>query len=153
MKFFLMFLVFIPALMLSGCFEQKPEEIKITDVYAFATAPGAKTGAAFMVIENNLKEDDRLIDAQSDIAEITEIHENYIDPDDGMMMMRKIRGIDIAMGDQAILEPKGLHIMLIKLKQPLTLGEVFDLRLVFEKSGMKTVQVKIVKPGAGVHVH
>lgn len=121
--------------------------IKIQSPYAFATMPGGVTGAAFMTIENTGDLDDTLISVESNIAEFTEIHENFIDPDDGIMMMRKIKNISIPADGQAILNPKGKHVMLIKLDAPLTLDSTFPITLIFEKSGKKEINIKVVQPG------
>lgn len=143
--------LFLSLLVLAACQEEYPKEITIHAPYAFATAPSAVNGAAFMVIENRTGMDDRLIEARSDIAEITDVHQNYIDPDDGMMMMRRVRGIELPIGGRAVLEPTGYHIMLIKLIEPLKIGDVFDLTLVFESAPAQTVQVEVVKPGSTMH--
>ena len=100
-----------------------------------------------MVLKNNSGVADSLIKAESSVAEINEIHENIIDPDDGKMMMRKIKSITVPANGTVALEPKGMHIMLIKLKEPLTLGESFPLTLTFEKAGVQNVDVKIIQPG------
>ena len=63
------------------------------------------------------------------------------------MMMRKIKKIDVMQGQEAILEPKGLHIMFIKLTEPLTLGSQFPLTLVFDQAGEKTINVDIIQAG------
>lgn len=121
--------------------------IMIHEAYAFATMPGGETGAAFMTIMNHGGIDDALIGAKSNLAKHTEIHENLIDPDDGTMMMRKIKKIDIPAKEHAVLEPKGYHIMFMKLKQPFTLDSQFPLTLIFEKSGEKQINVVVIQPG------
>jgi len=100
---FLMLCFTVPAM------AQDKSSIEIIQPYAFATTSAARSAAAFMVIQNNTNADDRLIEAASSISEITEIHQNLIDPDDGTMMMRKIKGLDIPANAAATLEPKGYH--------------------------------------------
>ena len=141
-------LLFTSLLLLGGCFEnhQSPQ-IDIQKPYAFATIAGARTGAAFMQIQNNTDIDHALIDAHSDIAEITEIHQNIIDPDDGMMMMRKIKQINIPAKEQINLEPKGYHIMFIGLNRPLIIGESISVSLTFEHGIKVTIPVHIIAPG------
>jgi len=114
-----------------------------------ATMPGAQTGAAFMVIQNNADsaQADRLIGATSKISEIVEVHQNLIDPDDGKMMMRKIKGIDLPVGQEVALKPDGYHIMFIKMKESLTLNKQFPLTLMFEKAGEVKVDVNVMPPG------
>lgn len=122
--------------------------IEITTAYAFATMPGGVTGAVFMTFKNSNDADDKLIDVKSDIAKFTEIHENFIDPDDGMMMMRKIKNAALPVNQDVKFHPKGKHVMLIKLKEPLTLDSTFPITLVFEHAEEKTIHVKVVQPGS-----
>ena len=128
--------------------EQTINPITIIDAYAFATPTGSKTGAAFMIIHNASTEEDYLVDVNSDVARINEIHENILDPDDGTMMMRKIKSITVPANGNAILEPPGKHIMLIKLPEPLTMDSQFPLTLVFEKSGEQKIMVDVIAPGS-----
>ena len=145
------FLLILPlVLFLTACFDENAEselwQIQIKDPYAFATLPGASTGAAFMVIQNE-NDGDKLIAANSNIAEITEIHQNLIDPDDGTMMMRKIPALEIPAKGEAVLKPTGYHVMFIKLKEPLTMGLEVPLTLTFEKAGDIEVRATIIAPG------
>lgn len=160
MKKFTPFLFALSLILLSGCLDKKTDgdnvltNIEITDAYAFATMPGALTGAAFMQIKNISDVDDALIGVESNIAAINEIHQNMIDPDDGTMMMRKVNKIDVAAGQGVTLEPKGYHVMFIKMTEPLTLGETLPLTLIFEKAGAVSVEVKITPPGGNPeHAH
>jgi len=122
-------------------------KIMVEQAYAFATMPGGETGAAFMVIKNAGDADDTLKKVKSSIAKRNEIHENAIDPDSGTMKMRKIDGIAVPAKGEAVLKPKGNHVMLMKLKEPLTLDSTFPLTLVFDKSGEVNVDVKVIQPG------
>ena len=123
------------------------ETILIETPYAFATMPGGVTGAVFMKIKNTGNTDDSLIKVKSTVAKHTEIHENEIDPDDGKMMMRKIKNVPLSTNGEAVLEPTGKHIMLIKLKEPLTLDSTFPLTLVFKNAGEKIITVTVIQPG------
>ena len=123
--------------------------ITIDTPYAFATPTGAKTAAAFMVIKNGTEMNERLISVSSDIAEVTEIHQTILDPDDGKMMMRKINGLDIPAGKKVGLDPKGYHIMFLNLNKPLNEADYFKLFLNFEKTGTHEASVFVV-PAGGV---
>lgn len=139
------------ALFLTACIKDNVDPstlpIQIEKPFAFATIPGASTGAAFMIIKNKGNEADRLIGASTPLAEITEIHQNLIDPDDGRMMMRKIKGIDIPAKGQAILKPTGYHVMFIKLGGPLKIGIDVPVTLLFEKMGEIEINVPVIAPG------
>ena len=154
MKFFSSFICICVLLVLSGCIEKQPDArgvaapIEIIEPYSFMTPPNAKTGAGFMVIKNLGNEDDALISATSEIAEITEIHENLIDPDDGTMMMRKIKSLAIPANEKVELTPKGYHIMFIKLNEQIKMGEIIPVTLNFEKAGKQNIGMRVVAPGA-----
>ncbi len=127
--------------------QESESVIEVKTPYAFATISNAPTGAVFFDLINNGDEEDTLIAASSDVAQINEIHENYIDEDDGTMMMRKIPAIVVGAKSTVNLKPTGKHIMLIRLKEQLRLEDEFDLTLNFEKSGAQVVSVKVIPPG------
>ena len=71
--------------------------------------------------------------------------------------MRQVQSIDVPAGGTAELKPGGLHVMLIGLSQPLTLGTKIPLTLTFERAGPVTVEVMVEAAGAprpaGQHGH
>lgn len=62
---------------------------------------------------------------------------------DGMMTMRQVGHIDLPAGQPIALEPGGLHVMLIDLRQPLEAGDTFELRLSFAEQDPIDVTVEI----------
>jgi copper(I)-binding protein len=62
------------------------------------------------------------------------------------MRMRQVASIDVPAGGTVSLEPGGLHIMLIDLREPLKQGETLPLTLTFAKAGKVTVQVPVKSP-------
>lgn len=125
---------------------ETPHPLIAEDIYAFATAESAKTGAVFLTLANSGKTDLKLTAVTCARAEATEIHETYMD-EDGTMLMRKIPQIMVPAGGQVALAPSGKHIMLIGLKEPLKKGGSFNVTLEFERAPPLTVPVEIV--GAG----
>lgn len=153
MKIVTVLLAVFSVSLLGGCLEKKdtastPSTIKIEKAYAFATMPGQATGAAFMIIKNIADSEDTLTDASSSVANITELHENLIDPDDNTMMMRKVKTITVPAQKEISLQPTGHHVMLIKLKEPLTLGSKFPVELTFTNAGEISVDVEVIQPGS-----
>ena len=143
-------LVFISATLVAcDAPEDKTVDASIASqtAYAFATTPKAKTGAIFLTLKNDTDQEDSLIGVKSDLAEITEIHENLIDPDDGKMMMRRIREITIPANSSVDLTPTGYHIMLIKLKQPLKQGDQHSVTLEYKNKGTVEVDFIVTAPG------
>jgi copper(I)-binding protein len=125
--------------------------LRVSNPFARATPPGAKVAGAFMSIENQGKEADRLISASSPIAGLVEIHEMAMDG--GLMKMRAVKGIDLKPGATVELRPGGYHVMLEDLKQPLKQGEQVPVLLTFEKAGRVEIKVKVEPMGAAAHAH
>ena len=62
------------------------------------------------------------------------------------MKMREVKdGIPLPAGKTQKLEPGGYHVMLMDLKQPLTVGKTFPLTLKFKDGSSKQVTVKVRK--------
>ncbi|MBC7180020.1 MAG: copper chaperone PCu(A)C, partial [Roseovarius sp.] len=74
------------------------QEIHVLDTYARSASPMAKTGAAFMLIENIGDADDRLIGAASPAAQKVELH-THIEEGGVMKMVHVEEGFAIAAGE------------------------------------------------------
>jgi len=121
--------------------------IHIDKPWARATPAGAKTGAAYMTIDNKSGQPDRLTGASSDVAKTLQIHEMKVV--DGVMKMREIPGgLPVPAGGSVTLKPGGYHVMLIGLNKALKKGEKFPLTLVFEKAGKVSIEVPVESVGA-----
>lgn len=129
----------------------KSGTVEIDHPWSRATAPGAPNGAAYFVLTNLGKDDDRLTAASSPVAEKVELHTHIAD--NGVMKMRPVNAIEVSPGSPTTLAPGGLHVMLLGLKQPLVKGKAFPLTLVFEKGGPVTVQVEVQGPGETTPAH
>lgn len=117
--------------------------ITVTDAYARSAGKMAKTGAAFMVIENHGAEADRLIAAASDSAGKVELHTHQIDANGVAQMMEVKEGFEIPAGGHHALARGGDHIMLMGLAQPLAQGDTVHLTLTFEKAGAVAIDVPV----------
>lgn len=126
--------------------------ITVHDAYARVSMAMAKSGAAFMVIENTSDSDDRLIAARTDVAAKSELH-THIAGENGVMQMREVpEGFAIPAGGSHALARGGDHVMLMGLKHPLEQGDVIEMTLTFEKAGDVTFNVPVDlnrKPGKG----
>jgi periplasmic copper chaperone A len=119
-------------------------EIAVDNPFARASAGPAKVGAVFMTLKNSGAADDALVAAESPVAARAELHMHVMDGD--VMRMRQVASIDVPAGGTVSLEPGGLHIMLIDLREPLKQGETLPLTLTFAKAGKVTVQVPVKSP-------
>ena len=125
--------------------------VSIAHPWALPTAPGARTGAAFMKISNRGKTAVRLTGGSSHFAGGVEIHSMSID--DGIMRMRHLQdGLVIPAGGEAEFRPGGLHLMLTGLQRPLVLHDRVPLTLLFE-GGAKINVVLFVDQPVGTPTH
>ena len=117
------------------------QDLTITDAYARASSPVAKSGAAFMVIHNSGDADDRLVAVRSDAAAKTELH-THMDMGEGVMQMREVEeGFAIPAGGMHALQRGGDHVMLMGLTEPMEQGDVITMTLVFETAGEMEVEI------------
>lgn len=122
-------------------------EITVTSPWARATPGGIKIGAAYLTLTNRGAAPDRLLSAQTAVAERVELHSTVTD--DGMMRMRMAESVAVPPGQTVRFEPAtGLHLMLINLAAPLPQGGSFTLQLTFERAGKIEVPVAIGAAGA-----
>ena len=126
--------------------ETKLGDLLIEKVWARASIGQAKAAAAYLTVVNTGADPDRLVGAKSPAAREAALHVNTMV--DGIMKMRPVAAIEVTPGEPTVLQPGGLHIMLIGLASPLVEGETFPLTLTFEKAGDIEVDVLIEKAGA-----
>jgi copper(I)-binding protein len=136
---------------LGACQSETPPgpELRAEDVWARpAVAMGesaAGTGAVFMKLVNTGSEADRLVGAQTDAAEVVEIHETTMQGD-VMKMQMLSQGLEIPAEGEVVLKPGGYHIMLIGITRDLKVGDQISFVLEFEKSAPMTVDAKVQEP-------
>jgi hypothetical protein len=115
-------------------------DVSIEQPFARATPPGQPNSAAFMQLSNK-GEATALVAAHSSVANVVELHTHI--HDEGVMRMRKIEQIELPAGATTLLEPGGLHVMLIDLKQPLQDGSRIDLTLEYADGSMQQIEVPV----------
>lgn len=93
--------------------------------------------AAYLVIRNGGREADALLAVETDIADTAELHSVSIA--NGVMRMRPVDSVAVPAGGEAVLEPGGLHVMLVGLHRGLADGDSVALTLRL-RSG-RTLQV------------
>jgi hypothetical protein len=102
-------------------------------------------GAAYMTLMNMGDAPDRLLSVSSPIAKRAEVHTHIMEG--GLMKMRPAGIIEIPPGASAVMQPGGLHVMLMGLTEPLTEGKRFSLTLDFERAGSIEIEVMVSEPG------
>ena len=126
--------------------EYRLQSLRIVHPFARATPPGAKSGGAYLTIENSGTTVATLVSAASSAAGAVELHQMAMDG--GMMTMRAVRALDVPPGGKLELKPGGYHLMLLDLKQPLKVGDKFPLTLAFQNLGTVEIAVEVEAMGA-----
>ena len=123
-------------------------DIQIIHPHIAAPFAGAKSAAAYMVIANEGDQADRLIGVETPAAKMPGLHATDHGAD-GIARMQPRASVDVPAGDTVVLEPGGLHIMLMGLTAPLTIGQMVPGVLIFERAGRIEVEFS-VDPADGV---
>jgi copper(I)-binding protein len=131
--------VFMISFLASGC-ATPAKGLQVQDAWARSAASGTTTGA-FATIVNPTGETDRLVGAESDAAQMVEIHETRMVGD--IMQMRPAEAIEIPAGGRVELKPGSYHLMLIELRRDLQPGEKLTITLIFEKAGRLEVEAEV----------
>ncbi|WP_428928309.1 copper chaperone PCu(A)C [Marinibacterium sp. SX1] len=118
-------------------------EISVSDAYARASSPVAKSGAAFMTLRNAGDTDDRLVGVSSEAAAKVELHTHKDDGNGVMQMLHVEEGFVVPAGGMHMLERGGDHVMLMGLTGPMTQGDTVTLTLTFEHAGDMVVDVPV----------
>jgi copper(I)-binding protein len=123
--------------------------LHVVDAWARPAAAGMPNSAAYMLLLNLTESDETLVSASTDVAEAVELHEVVMGEND-MMQMRPVEGgIAIPAGSATLLQPGGLHVMLINLAAELQVDDTLDLTLTFTEHGDVTLTIPIREPEEG----
>lgn len=122
------------------------EDMKLERAWARATPPGTRVAAAYLVIDNRDPRSDRLLSASSPLAERVEVHATVHDGE--VARMRKVDPLHVAAGERLVLEPGGMHLMLMGLRKPLAEGERIPVVLEFEVAGQLRTEIRVFAAGA-----
>ena len=113
-------------------------DIKIQDAKAYF--PSETTGVAYFRVDSEI--DDVMTGMRTEIADRAELHTWTKQGDQNVMI--PLEKMQLFPGDWLELEPGGLHVMLMGVKEIPEPGETFTLVLEWERSGDKKVKVTVV---------
>ena len=111
-----------------------------------AWAPEAQIGGdapLLMTIANQGSEADNLVRARCPVANFLEKH--TVDRGEGAPAMRAISSIPVPPNQTITLTPGSYHLMLLQLRQPLSVGQHFVCSAVFAKAGALDVGVEVAR--------
>ncbi|MFZ2269476.1 MAG: copper chaperone PCu(A)C [Azonexus sp.] len=127
----------------AGALAAAADQVRIENPYVRLAPPSAPAAGAFMVIRNAGDKDIRVLKADNPASKVTELHTHL--NEGGVMKMRQVPAIDVKAKGEAVLQPGGLHVMLIDLKAPLKEGDVVPITLGFDDGSSKTVDAKVLR--------
>lgn len=111
--------------------------LTITDGWAKAADSGMT--AVFGTLKNPTKKPIRVVAAHT-VYSPTQLHE-VVDKDGKMVMQQKPGGFVIPAGGSLELMPGGNHVMLMKLKKPITAGAMVPITFITADGGLLTTKV------------
>ena len=103
--------------------------------------PMMENAAGYMTIHNHGNADDALISVQAEFAKMASAHETVMDG--ATHRMEAVPRLAIPAGETVVFQPLSYHIMLMGLHAPLEYGQVVNLTLEFEKSGLIAVAAEV----------
>jgi hypothetical protein len=120
-------------------------EVKVTNAWTRATAPGQDTASVQLVITS--RKDATLVGFASGEAEKGEIHETVME--NGMMKMRPLESLPLPAKTPVTLGEGGTHLMLIGLRKPLRVGHKLPFALWVKFANGRTTILRllaVIKP-------
>lgn len=154
----------LAALLLPGAYANAHEytvgDLHIAHPWSLQLPPNAPNVAAYFIVHNNGKADDRLLGVDSPISDDAQLHEHTMSAS-GAMQMQQVQSVVVPAGKDLTFAPSAYHVMLMQPKDRSLLGDGkrFPLTLHFEKAGDVTVDVVVQKqapadqPQAHEHAH
>ncbi|MGN8261052.1 copper chaperone PCu(A)C [Pseudomonas sp. SMSB3] len=138
----------LAALLLPGAYASAHEysvgDLHIAHPWSLQLPPNAPNVAAYFVVHNNGKVDDRLLSVDSPISDDAQLHE-HAQGSDGAMRMQQVQSVVVPAGKDLTFAPGAYHVMLMQPKDRSLLsdGQRFPLTLHFQRAGDITVQVAV----------
>ncbi|MGL5758914.1 copper chaperone PCu(A)C [Plesiomonas sp.] len=122
-------------------------EVTIAQPYARATVANANVSAVFLTLFNPESDERQLVSVSSPLAGKVEMHQSSTNTQ-GVMSMQIVAQITIPPKGTVILQPSGLHIMLLSLHRALPEGTIVPLTLTFDNGQQSKVNAvaQTVKP-------
>jgi len=123
------------------------DNVKIENAWARATAPGQKVAAGFLDLTADA--DMVVVGGSSPVSKSLELH--FMRMDNGVMEMRQMKEIALPKGQTVKLEPGGLHIMFIGMKNQIKAGDKVPVTLIVKGADGKeqklAVEAEVRRPG------
>lgn len=120
-------------------------DVTISDGWARASILASRPAAAYLTLTSDQR--DQLVAITTPIAGNVTIHAVETD-DDGVSRMVEVDALDLPSGEQVILAPGSMHLMLMGLTEKLEEGTELPLSMTFASGARMEVSVPVLGPGA-----
>jgi hypothetical protein len=120
------------------------QRIVVEKAWARETFKMARSGAAYATFSNPSESAIKIMSASVDasVAGMVELHTTEMM--NGMMRMQELdKGVTIASGETATLQPGGMHFMIMGLNGPLQASKRFSITLTFADDSEKAIDVVV----------
>lgn len=134
---------------------QAMAQVRVTESWAEATAPGAKAGAVYLTVTNPGDEERSLLKIISPATDEIILHRSSMTAQ-GTLRMWPMSGLAVGPGETVRMNAMGLHVMFTKLKAPLVAGQKVPLTLKFDGGEPEFTLMVEVRPAAAAataHAH
>lgn len=131
-------LIGLPSMSIAGS-----EDVVIENAWSRASIGTSRPGAAYMEIRNTGDEPVTVIGLRTDLAMMPEIHLTSTN-EQGVSSMSPAGNLTISPDQSIMLEPGGLHAMLMKLKRPMVEDESFYLTVLLADGSEIETEVQIL---------
>lgn len=129
----------------------------VSNAWVRATVPNQPSTGAFMML--TATSDSKLVSVASPVAGTVQIHEMTMNGD--VMGMRQVTEVPLPAGKPVSLDPSGLHVMLMGLKEQVREGSQVPLTLTIEDQQGERQTLEVQAPvralttegGHGQHMH
>jgi copper(I)-binding protein len=119
-----------------------------TDLQVNDPRIGEPTGphtAMYFTVDNVTDSADALVGASTDVAASIEIHETIMGTDGTTVMQPVDVPLDVEAGGTLVLEPGGVHLMLVDVER-LEVGDTVNVTLQWQMAGAMQVEAEVVEP-------
>jgi periplasmic copper chaperone A len=135
-------LAFVCLLLTAGLvFGAQGEGLIVSDAWVPTADEVGRDIPLLVAIRNDTDAPDALMRVRCPVANFSEKH--IVDRGEGAPAMRAISSIPIPAGSTVILKPNEYHVMLLQIREPLTVGGRFNCTLIFQKAGAIETEVEV----------
>jgi copper(I)-binding protein len=136
----LSFFAVLLVLAMSGCDGNAEPAVTLSNGWARATPGGAQVAAVYARLSNTGAQSVTISSIRTDVARMAQVHETK--ESNGMMQMRHVDPLALPANTDIDLAPGGMHLMLMGLTQPLTVGMKF--KVTFELADGRQLMLPVV---------